>query len=116
MLLLRIQPDEGVSLRFGSKVPGPDLRVRDVRMDFRYGTAFGGESADAYERLLLDSMVGDGTLFARRDEVEEAWRIVDSIVAGWRATTTTPEPYAAGTWGPDSQNRLLEGDRSWRKP
>jgi glucose-6-phosphate 1-dehydrogenase len=116
VLLLRIQPDEGVSLRFGSKVPGPDLRVRDVRMDFRYGTAFGGESADAYERLLLDSMVGDGTLFARRDEVEEAWRIVDSIVAGWRASADAPEPYAAGTWGPDSQNRLLDGDRSWRKP
>jgi glucose-6-phosphate 1-dehydrogenase len=116
VLLLRIQPDEGVSLRFGSKVPGPDLRVRDVRMDFRYGTAFGGESADSYERLLLDSMIGDSTLFARRDEVEEAWRIVDSIVAGWNASKTGPEPYAAGTWGPDSQNQLLGEGRAWRKP
>jgi glucose-6-phosphate 1-dehydrogenase len=116
VLLLRIQPDEGVSLRFGSKVPGPDVRVRDVRMDFRYGAAFGGETADAYERLLLDAMIGDGTLFARRDEVEEAWRIVDSIVAGWRRTGDAPEPYAAGTWGPEGQQRLVGDGREWRKP
>jgi glucose-6-phosphate 1-dehydrogenase len=116
VLLLRIQPDEGISLRFGSKVPGPDVRVRDVRMDFRYGAAFGGESADSYERLLLDAMIGDGTLFARRDEVEEAWRIVDSIVAGWQQQGARPEPYAAGTWGPDSQQRLLGAGRTWRKP
>ncbi len=116
VLLLRIQPDEGISLRFGSKVPGPDVRVRDVRMDFRYGAAFGGESADAYERLLLDAMVGDSTLFARRDEVEEAWRLVDSIIAGWTANKTKPEPYAAGTWGPDSAQRLLGSGRTWRKP
>jgi glucose-6-phosphate 1-dehydrogenase len=114
VLLLRIQPDEGVSLRFSSKVPGPDVRVRDVRMDFRYGAAFGGQSADAYERLLLDAMIGDGTLFARRDEVEEAWRIVDSIVAGWR--DGAPEPYAAGTWGPEAARRLLGAGRSWRQP
>ena len=115
-LLLRIQPDEGVSLRFGSKVPGPDIRVRDVRMDFRYGAAFGGETADAYERLLLDAMIGDGTLFARRDEVEEAWRIVDSIVAGWRLHGAAPEPYPAGTWGPDGTGHLLGAGRLWRKP
>jgi glucose-6-phosphate 1-dehydrogenase len=113
-LLLRIQPDEGISLRFGSKVPGPDVRIRDVRMDFRYGTAFGGESVDAYERLLLDAMVGDSTLFARRDEVEEAWRIVDSIVAGWQ--TQKPLPYAAGTWGPAAADALLGDGRQWRKP
>lgn len=116
VLLLRIQPDEGITLRFGSKVPGPDLRVRDVRMDFRYGAAFGGESADAYERLLLDAMLGDGTLFARRDEVEEAWRIVDSIVAGWNQSGQRPEPYAAGTWGPESADRLLGEGRTWRQP
>ena len=116
MLLLRIQPDEGVALRFGAKVPGPDMRIRDVRMDFRYGTAFGGETADAYERLLLDAMLGDGTLFARRDEVEEAWRIVDSIVAGWRQSTRRPEEYVAGTWGADAANELLGSGRAWRKP
>jgi len=116
VLLLRIQPDEGVALRFGAKVPGPDIRVRDVRMDFRYGTAFGNETADAYERLLLDAMLGDGTLFARRDEVEEAWRIVDSIVAGWQQSPNRPAEYVAGTWGPDEAEHLLGASRSWRKP
>jgi glucose-6-phosphate 1-dehydrogenase len=115
-LLLRIQPDEGVALRFGAKVPGPDVRIRDVRMDFRYGTAFGGETADAYERLLLDSMLGDGTLFARADEVEEAWRIVDSIVAGWRQSNRRPEDYVCGTWGPERAEQLLGPGRAWRKP
>jgi glucose-6-phosphate 1-dehydrogenase len=116
ILLLRIQPDEGVSLRFGSKVPGPDVKLRDVRMDFRYGTAFGSRSPDAYERLLLDAMIGDPTLFARRDEVEEAWRIVDSIVAGWEASGQGPMPYGAGTWGPQDADRLLGPSRVWRKP
>jgi glucose-6-phosphate 1-dehydrogenase len=116
LLLLRIQPDEGVSLRFGAKVPGPDIRIRDVRMDFRFGTAFGGETADAYERLLLDAMLGDSTLFARRDEVEEAWRIVDSIVAGWKECPDRPDPYVAGTWGPERADALLGANRAWRKP
>ncbi len=116
VLLLRIQPDEGISLRFGAKVPGPDVRVRDVRMDFRYGAAFGGEHADAYERLLLDAMIGDGTLFARHDEVAEAWRIVDSIVAGWQHHKMEPLPYPAGTWGPDAAAELLGAGREWRKP
>jgi glucose-6-phosphate 1-dehydrogenase len=116
VLLLRIQPDEGVALRFGAKVPGPDVRVRDVRMDFRYGTAFGGETADAYERLLLDAMLGDGTLFARADEVEEAWRIVDSIVAGWKQSKRRPDEYVAGTWGPERADALLGDGRAWRKP
>jgi glucose-6-phosphate 1-dehydrogenase len=116
VLLLRIQPDEGVALRFGAKVPGPEMRIRDVRMDFRYGTAFGGETADAYERLLLDSMLGDGTLFARADEVEEAWRIVDSIVAGWKQSKRRPDEYVAGTWGPERAEQLLGAGRAWRKP
>lgn len=116
VLLLRIQPDEGVALRFGSKVPGPDMRIRDVRMEFRYGTAFGNETADAYERLLLDAMIGDSTLFARRDEVEEAWRIVDSIVAGWQTSTTAPASYPAGTWGPEDAGRILGEGRAWRQP
>ncbi|MEZ6037063.1 MAG: glucose-6-phosphate dehydrogenase [Planctomycetota bacterium] len=116
MLLLRIQPDEGVAVRFGAKVPGPDVRIRDVRMDFRYGAAFSGETADAYERLLLDAMLGDGTLFARADEVEEAWRIVDSIVAGWKASKHRPEEYVAGTWGPKRADELLGEGRHWRQP
>ncbi len=116
VLLLRIQPDEGVALRFGAKVPGPDVHIRDVRMDFRYGTAFGGETADAYERLLLDAMLGDGTLFARRDEVEEAWRIVDSIVGGWKQSKRRPDDYVAGTWGPERAESLLGPGRAWRKP
>ncbi|MCR9245191.1 MAG: glucose-6-phosphate dehydrogenase [bacterium] len=116
VLLIRVQPDEGVALRFGSKVPGPDMRIRDVRMDFQYGTAFGAETADAYERLLLDAMLGDGTLFARRDEVEEAWRIVDSIVAGWQQSSARPATYAAGSWGPNAAGRLLGEGREWRKP
>ncbi|MEM7200392.1 MAG: glucose-6-phosphate dehydrogenase [Planctomycetota bacterium] len=115
VLLLRIQPDEGISMRFGSKVPGPELRLRDVLMDFRYGVAFGGRSPDAYERLLSDAMLGDATLFARRDEVDEAWRIVDSIASGWREGAA-PLPYAAGTWGPDAANELLAGNREWRRP
>ena len=116
MLLLRIQPDEGVAMRFGAKVPGPDVRIRDVRMDFRYGTAFGSETADAYERLLLDSILGDGTLFARDDEVAEAWRIVDSIVAGWAESDRPPATYTAGTWGPPEADALLRRGRTWRRP
>ena len=115
VLLLRIQPDEGISLRFSSKVPGPETKVRSVRMDFRYGTAFGGGTADAYERLLLDAMIGDGTLFARRDEVEEAWRIVDSIVAGWRDGGALLQ-HDAGTWGPAEAEALLGKGRKWRRP
>ena len=114
ILLLRIQPDEGISLRFGSKVPGPNVDIRDVRMDFRYGTTFGHNSADGYERLLLDAMLGDSTLFARRDEVEEAWRVVDSIVTGWHGYG--PRPYGAGTWGPEAADELLGAGRVWRKP
>ena len=116
ILLLHIQPDEGVALRFGAKVPGPDMRIRDVRMDFRYGTAFGGESADAYERLLLDAILGDGTLFARADEVEEAWRIVDSIIKGWNQSTNPPVEYVSGTWGPTLAEDLLGEGRTWRRP
>lgn len=116
VLLLSIQPDEGVSMRFGAKVPGPDVRIRDVRMDFRYGTAFGGETVDGYERLLLDAMLGDGTLFARDDEVQEAWRIVDSIIAGWQHSNKQPDNYVAGTWGPPQADDLLGHGRTWRRP
>ncbi|MGE0142513.1 MAG: glucose-6-phosphate dehydrogenase [Planctomycetota bacterium] len=116
VLLIRVQPDEGISLRFGAKIPGPDFKIRGVRMDFSYGSAFGAQTADAYERLLLDAMLGDSTLFARRDEVEEAWRIVDSIIEGWRDGAQALHTYEAGTWGPDASDELLGEGRVWRRP
>ena len=116
-LVLRIQPDEGITLRFGAKVPGPEFEVRSVSMDFLYGAAFIEETADAYERLLLDALVGDPTLFIRTDEVEQAWRIVQPIFDGWDQGEAPLPRYPAGTWGPKQADRLLERDgRSWRKP
>ncbi|MDP9071017.1 MAG: glucose-6-phosphate dehydrogenase [Actinomycetota bacterium] len=117
-LVLRIQPDEGITLRFGAKVPGQAFRVRTVSMDFSYGAAFLEEAPDAYERLLLDAMVGDPTLFIRTDEVEQAWKIVDPILAAWSADDRTTIPtYPAGSWGPKEADRLLEREgRRWRSP
>jgi glucose-6-phosphate 1-dehydrogenase len=116
-MVLRIQPDEGITLRFGAKVPGQAFRVRTVNMDFSYGAAFVEESPEAYERLLLDAMAGDPTLFIRTDEVEQAWRIWDPVLEAW-ADPATPEPegYAAGSWGPAAANALLGEGRSWRNP
>ena len=116
-LVLRIQPDEGISLRFGAKVPGQAFRVRSVSMDFSYGAAFLEETPDAYERLLLDAMVGDPTLFIRADEVEQAWRIVQPIQELWSDDATPLARYGAGSWGPREADRLLERDgRRWRSP
>jgi glucose-6-phosphate 1-dehydrogenase len=117
-LVLRIQPNEGVTLRFGAKVPGQAFNVRDVLMDMSYGSAFVEDPPDAYERLLLDAMVGDPTLFIRSDEVEQAWRIVDPILSTWQEGRSVPlVGYAAGTWGPRQADALLERDhRSWRRP
>ena len=116
-LVLRIQPDEGIALRFGAKVPGQAFQVRSVAMDFAYGAAFLEETPDAYERLLLDAMVGDPTLFIRADEVEQAWRIVDPILEVWGDDTTPLARYRAGSWGPREADRLLERDgRRWRSP
>ncbi len=115
VLVLQIQPDEGISFNFGSKVPGPDFDLSAVRMDFRYAAAFGTSSADSYERLLYDAMIGDSTLFARRDELEEAWRIVDSVVAGWADCKMKPSPYPAGSWGPSEAARILGKNRRWRR-
>jgi glucose-6-phosphate 1-dehydrogenase len=113
-LVLRVQPDEGITLRFGAKVPGQAFRVRTVSMDFSYGAAFLEETPDAYERLLLDAMVGDPTLFIRTDEVEQAWRIVDPILEAWAADAPLAR-YQAGTWGPAEADRLIEADgRAWR--
>ncbi len=115
-LIINVQPDEGISLRFGAKVPGPDIEVRQVKMDFRYGSSFGVPSPEAYERLLLDAMGGDSTLFTRRDEVEAAWRIITDILDGWERSGTPPVEYPAGSWGPEEAGKLFEGvDGSWRR-
>jgi glucose-6-phosphate 1-dehydrogenase len=116
VLLIHIQPDEGVSLAIGAKVPGQGMQIRTVHMDFLYGGAFRADMPEAYERLLLDCMRGDATLFTRADEVDEQWEIVDSIVAAWRRDRPSFPNYAAGTWGPPSSDELLHRDgRSWRR-
>jgi glucose-6-phosphate 1-dehydrogenase len=119
-LVVRVQPDEGVTLRFGSKVPGTAMEIRDVTMDFQYGEAFTQSSPEAYERLLLDVMLGDRSLFPHDAEVEESWRVVDPIEQAWREQEEAgarPEPYRAGEWGPPSADALLARDgRTWRRP
>ena len=115
-LVIRVQPDEGVTMRFGSKVPGTAMEVRDVTMDFGYGHSFTESSPEAYERLLLDVLVGDPPLFPRHREVELSWEILDPIEHYW-ASRGRPEPYAAGTWGPASADEMMARDgRSWRRP
>ena len=121
VLTLRIQPDEGITLKFLSKVPGPTIEPRPVTMDFRYGTSFGTEPPEAYERLLLDCMIGDGTLFARGDEVMASWRYCDRILRGWAERDAHSQAalpsYEPGTWGPDaSVNMLARDGRVWRRP
>jgi len=118
VLVIRIQPDEGISLRMISKIPGTSLRLEPVKMDFHYATSFGKSSPEAYERLLLDAMAGDATLFARRDEVEEAWRFIDHIEQAWHQAADQPPmaAYLAGTWGPKESDDLLRQDgRAWRR-
>jgi glucose-6-phosphate 1-dehydrogenase len=118
VLVIRIQPDEGISLRMQAKIPGTSLRIEPVKMDFHYGTSFGKASPEAYERLLLDAMSGDATLFARRDEVEEAWAFVDPIEEAWHAKKDAPGLYfyPAGSWGPEEADELLARDgRTWRR-
>jgi glucose-6-phosphate 1-dehydrogenase len=116
VLTIRIQPDEGFALGISSKVPGPRVRIYPVQMDFRYGTAFGGTSPEAYERLLLDVMIGDQSLFMRRDAVEAAWRFVMPILDRWASEAAAPLPtYPAGEWGPAEADRLIESTgRHWR--
>jgi glucose-6-phosphate 1-dehydrogenase len=115
-LVIRVQPDEGVTIRFGSKVPGAGMQVRDVTMDFGYGHAFTEASPEAYERLILDVLLGDPPLFPRHEEVELSWKILDPIEEFW-ATQGAPEQYAPGTWGPQSADDLLARDgRVWRRP
>lgn len=117
-LILRIQPDEGITLEFGVKVPGEKFHVRSVAMDFSYEDAFdGGEAADGYERLIHDAMVGDATLFIRSDEVRQAWRIVDPYLQAWSTPGGALHPYAAGTWGPRMADLMVErSGGAWRNP
>jgi glucose-6-phosphate 1-dehydrogenase len=118
VLAIRVQPDEGILLRFGAKVPGQGLQIRNVNMDFRYGSSFAVDSPDAYETLLLDAMIGDASLFTRDDEVERAWEILQPILDAWGAGAGGPlHFYGAGTWGPPAADELLERDgRAWRRP
>jgi glucose-6-phosphate 1-dehydrogenase len=118
LLTLRIQPDESISLRFGAKLPGPVVQVRPVTMDFDYATAFGAPPPEAYELLLLDCMLGDASLFARRDTVEASWALVTPILDAWAAAPRPNFPnYAAGTWGPAEADEFIARDgRAWREP
>ena len=115
-LVIRVQPDEGITIRFGSKVPGTSMEVRDVTMDFGYGHSFTESSPEAYERLILDVLLGDPPLFPRQEEVELSWKILDPIVKYWESQGP-PEEYPAGTWGPQSSDDMLAREgRAWRRP
>ncbi len=116
VLLIHVQPNEGVSLAIGAKVPGQGMAIRTVHMDFLYGGTFREGLPDAYERLILDAMLGDATLFTRSDEIEEQWALVDAIVAAWQRDRPSFPNYPAGTWGPAASDELLHRDgRSWRR-
>jgi len=115
-LVIRVQPDEGVTLRFGAKVPGTAMEVRDVTMDFGYGHAFTESSPEAYERLILDVLLGDPPLFPQHEEVELSWKILDPVTEYW-ASHGKPDEYRAGTWGPASADEMMARDgRAWRLP
>ncbi|MBI4588905.1 MAG: glucose-6-phosphate dehydrogenase [Candidatus Rokubacteria bacterium] len=118
LLVLRIQPDEGSALTFQAKLPGPEINLRSVTMDFRYGTSFGDEPPEAYERLLLDAIHGDATLYARGDWVDVAWQVLTPVLEAWSAGPAPKFPnYEAGTWGPPEADAFIEGDgRRWRRP
>jgi glucose-6-phosphate 1-dehydrogenase len=115
-VILTVQPDEGVSVSLGAKIPGSTMRIRPVHMEFHYGTSFVSESPEAYERLILDVMRGDATLFTRNDEVEALWGIVDPILTAWQQDTSSAIPqYEAGSQGPPEAETLLEGNVRWRR-
>ncbi len=115
-LAIRIQPNEGISLRFNSKVPGQAGDIRPVTMNFSYVEAFGGESPEAYERLLLDAMIGDSTLFTRSDEVETSWGLMTPILEGWQLLGSPIHEYVGGSWGPDASHEFIgSSGRSWRR-
>jgi glucose-6-phosphate 1-dehydrogenase len=116
VLVMRIQPDEGISLKINSKVPGSSMLIHPVKMDFRYSSYFGTTPPEAYERLLCDCMLGDPTLFARHDEVMQSWRLLQPVIEHWQETALTEsDRYAAGSWGPEAANELIRrSGRSWR--
>jgi len=115
LISMRIQPDEGITLRFGAKIPGPNMNVCPVNMDFSYATAFGVNSANGYERLLLDAALGDATLFAHRDGVEATWSLMTPVLERWATQKMEFPNYAAGTWGPKNSDDLLAKEKhSWR--
>ncbi len=114
VLVLTVQPNEGVSLAIGAKIPGTRMAIRQVQMEFLYGSAFLSQSPEAYERLILDAMRGDATLFTRNDEVEAQWNIIDPIIAAWQRTTEPPARYEAGSQGPAEAQTLLGANRAWR--
>ena len=116
-IVIRVQPDEGITMRFGSKVPGTQMEVRDVTMDFGYGASFTESSPEAYERLILDVLLGDPPLFPRHEEVELSWKILDPVMEHWRRHKVVPGAYRAGSWGPESADELMRRDgREWRLP
>jgi glucose-6-phosphate 1-dehydrogenase len=116
-VILRIQPEDGISLRFGAKMPGAELRIRSVNMDFLYSSSFLAEAPDAYERLLTDCMLGDATLFTRSDEVEAAWKLIDPIEVNWAKGRPDLAFYRAGTWGPKAADDLMAAEgRRWHNP
>lgn len=115
-LVIRVQPDEGITMRFGSKVPASSMEVRDVNMDFSYGTAFTEASPEAYERLILDVLLGEPSLFPVNEEVELSWEILDPVLEQW-ASEGRPDEYESGTWGPASAEEMLaRTGRAWRRP
>jgi len=117
VLTIRIQPNEGISLRMEAKVPGQMLQIQSVKMDFQYGSEFGSDSPEAYERLLLDAMIGDPTLFIRHDEAEQSWMFFDPILQAWKAAgAENLDAYPAGTWGPPASDAMIQRDgREWRR-
>jgi glucose-6-phosphate 1-dehydrogenase len=117
VLVIRIQPDEGIALTVNAKIPGQDLKLGPVTLDFRYGEVFGAQPPEAYERLLLDAIHGDATLYARGDWVEQAWTILDPVLKAWQATGSPPAAYPAGSWGPREADALIGRDGgAWRNP
>ena len=116
-LVMRIQPDEGITLRFGAKVPGTQMEIREVNMDFAYGGSFTESSPEAYERLILDVLLGDPPLFPQHEEVELSWQILDPVLNFWAEQATQPESYHPGSWGPPSADDMLARDGfTWRRP
>ena len=117
LLILRIQPEEGISLKFQSKQPGAGVELRGVSMDFNYGSSFGARSASAYETLLLDAMQGDATLYTRQDMVEASWAAVEPVLEVWRNSNAPFPDYSAGSWGPEAADAMLRRRGfQWRRP